>query len=33
MGEVGMTVPHSPENKPPPLFDLQVFAQVCLPRL
>ena len=24
---------YPPENKPPPLFDLQVLAQVCLPRL
>ena len=26
-------VPYPPENKSPPLFDLQVPAQVCLPRL
>ena len=24
-------VPYSPKNKPPPLFDLQVLAQVFLP--
>ena len=26
-------VPYPPENKPPPLFDLHVLAQVCLLRL
>ena len=28
-----MILPYPPENKPPPLFDLQVLAQVFLPRL
>ena len=26
-------IPYPPENKPPPLFDPQVLAQVCLPQL
>ena len=28
-----LLLPYSPENKPPSLFDLQVLAQVFLPRL
>ena len=28
-----MAIPYSPENKPPPLFDVQVLVQVFLPRL
>ena len=28
-----IVVPYPPENKPPPLFDPQVLAQICLPRL
>ena len=30
---IALYILYSPENKPPPLFDLQVLAQVFLPRV